>query len=80
MTDETEPLTKVTAYFFPKSMTALEQAAEMTGDSLTETLNRAAQVYAHVVRLHANGNGRVLFDSGDGQVRIEVNRPWWRFW
>lgn len=80
MTDESEPLTKVTAFLFERSMLALEAAAKATGDSPTETINRAVQLYDHVIRLHASGNGRVLFDSAGVTVRIEVNRPWWRFW
>lgn len=82
MTDDSKPLTNVSFIAFEKTVDALEAAADMTGDSPTDVLNRAVQLYAEVLRIDCGGlgSGRVVFDSPASQVRIEVNRPWWRFW
>lgn len=83
MADDLGPLTKVSANFIGKSVDALDAAAEQTGDSRTDALNRAIQLYARIVQLdsHGHGWGRLRMHSRDGRpVRIEVNRPWWRFW
>lgn len=76
------PLTKVSINFLEKSMEALEAAAEQTGDNRTDTLNRAIQAYARVVQLHDRGRGGGRFHIWqDGRwIRVEIDRPWWRFW
>lgn len=43
-------LTRVTANFVPRAMVALDVAVEVTGDTRTDCLNRAIQVYALIVR------------------------------
>lgn len=77
------PLTKLSANITDRSRMALEAAAEQTGDTQTDTVNRAIQLYAFVVKLHAKGRGwgRFTFLTDPPKAcRIEVNRPWWRFW
>jgi hypothetical protein len=46
-----ERLTKLTVNLLPQSMAALNSAAERLGDSRTDTVNRAVQVYAKVTDL-----------------------------
>lgn len=53
------PMTKVSANFTPRSVIALDAAAEITGDSKTEALNRSVQVYAYLMKLEKEG--RLLF-------------------
>jgi uncharacterized protein (DUF1778 family) len=59
MTDQTaasQPLERVTVNLIPKASQALERAASLTGDSKTDVINRALQVYAFVEQiLHDDG-------------------------
>lgn len=48
-------LTKVTVNLVPRAVDALNAAAEQTGDSRTDTVNRALQMYALLVRDTADG-------------------------
>jgi len=43
-----DPLSILRVYLTPGSETALHQAAERTGDTQTDTLNRALQIYDHL--------------------------------
>lgn len=62
------PLTKVSANFIPRSITALDAAAERLGDTRTETLNRSVQLYDLITAHIANG-GKVLLRDADGETR-----------
>jgi hypothetical protein len=62
------PLTRVTANFIPRSMTALNAASERSGDTRTETLNRSVQLYDLITAHIANG-GKVLLRDADGETR-----------
>lgn len=42
-------LTKLTVHLVPRSVEALGAAAEATGDTRTDTVNRALQAYAEMV-------------------------------
>lgn len=48
-------LVKVSADFTPKSVAALEAAAEMAGNNQTDTINRAVQIYAYLTDLRQQG-------------------------
>jgi uncharacterized protein (DUF1778 family) len=50
---------RVTVILSPASSAALNRAAEITGDSKTDTINRAIQSYAALADVVANG-GRVF--------------------
>jgi hypothetical protein len=52
-------LTKVSANFVPRAMHALDLASEITGDSRTDVLNRAVQVYAYLAQM--TKEGRLIF-------------------
>lgn len=54
--------TLVTVNVSPSAMTALRGSAARTGDTLTSTLNRALELYAHVVDLAENGGGGINVD------------------
>lgn len=54
------PLTRVNVNLTQRTMAALESAVMKTGDSRTDTINRAIQVYDLVQDLLGNGDGRSL--------------------
>lgn len=69
----TEPITKLSANMSPRSMAALNLAAELTGDSRTDCLNRAIQLYALYAQTKADG-GRFLVQDRDRYPRpIELD-------
>jgi hypothetical protein len=47
--------TKVSANLVPRAVAALDLASEITGDSRTDVLNRAVQVYAYLVGMLEEG-------------------------
>ena len=59
-TDETLP-TKVSFNACDRAVTAMELAAEATGLSRTDTLNRAIQLYATIVHLGPWAAARVVW-------------------
>lgn len=65
MTDtETAGLTKVTVNLTEGSMDALDTTADALGDSRTDTVNRAVQLYAAVTALQVGA--KVTFDRAGG--------------
>lgn len=61
-------LSKVTVYLTDGSVRAMDLASETTGDSRTDTINRALHVYAALVAIEAGGT--ISFDlTGDGTRR-----------
>lgn len=53
-------LIKVTVNLTPRTVDAMEIACARTGDSKTDTINRALQVYQLVLDLLRAGDGRSL--------------------
>ncbi len=81
MSETRTDITKLSANLLPSTVAALNAAVDETGDSATDTVNRAIQLYAEVMRLHAAGWGRFTFLTDPPKAcRIEINRPWWRLW
>lgn len=83
------PITLISVNFTARSIEALEAAAEQCGDSRTDTINRAVQLYATVIKCHDEGDGWATLSIPDAPGKpchIEINnpprrvRPWWRFW
>lgn len=72
-------LTKLTVNLVPKALDALNQAAELTGDTRTDTVNRALQAYAALVEAsHAGGNCMLRWEAsatGVGQTAVVVLPP-----
>ncbi len=54
------PLTRVNVTLTRRTVTALDSAVEKSGDSRTDTINRAIQVYDLVQDLLRGGDGRSL--------------------
>ncbi|WP_233574272.1 ribbon-helix-helix domain-containing protein [Amycolatopsis panacis] len=55
-------LERVTVNLAPRASRALENAVKLTGDSKTDTINRALQVYAYLEEVWDN-QGEVLIRS-----------------
>lgn len=61
-----EPLTRLTVNLIPRANRSLILATEITGDSKTDTVNRALQVYAYLEHVASRG-GEILIRE-DGEV------------
>jgi hypothetical protein len=70
------PLTRLTVNLTGPAVVALTEAAAASGDTCTDTVNRALIVYREVVR--AGLPARV--DVDDIRIRMRVRpRGWWRW-
>jgi hypothetical protein len=61
-------LTRVTVNLTPRSIGALDRASRATGDTKTDTINRALQVYALVQELVERGGGSLKVTHEDGET------------
>ncbi|MCE4946033.1 MULTISPECIES: hypothetical protein [Streptomyces] len=57
--------TRITVNLAPKAAAALEQAVKLTGDTKTDTINRALQIYAYLERVTQDG-GALYTRPADG--------------
>ncbi|VVJ23792.1 Uncharacterised protein [Amycolatopsis camponoti] len=64
-------LERVTVNLAPRASRALEKAVALTGDSKTDTINRALQVYAYLEEVWAK-NGQVLVRSSPDDDQVTV--------
>jgi hypothetical protein len=61
-------LRRITVNLTPRACTALEQAVKLTGDSKTDTLNRAIQVYSYIMNVTQNGGDLYVRDKGHDEL------------
>jgi hypothetical protein len=61
-------LRRITVNLTPRACAALDQAAKLTGDSQTDTLNRAIQIYAYVMNVTQNGGDLYVRDKGHDEL------------
>lgn len=61
-------LERVTINLIPRASAALAEAAQLTGNSKTDTVNRALQAYAFLERTMAGG-GEILIRL-DGETEL----------
>lgn len=61
-------LTKVTVNLIPRSTKALEEAATLMQDSKTDTINRAIQLYAFIIKKTRNEGNDLCLITPDGEV------------
>ncbi|WP_329083651.1 hypothetical protein [Streptosporangium sp. NBC_01469] len=64
------PLERLTMNLTQRGAEALAKGAELTGDTKTDTVNRALQVYAYLEQLRTEG-GTILIRR-PGQDELEV--------
>ena len=62
------PLERVTVNLTPRSARALELATQLTGDSKTDTINRAIQVYAYLEHIISNGGSVHARESEESEL------------
>jgi hypothetical protein len=64
------PLERVTVNLSARASRALEQIAKLTGDSKTDIINRALQVYAFFEETTADGGALYIQESKDGPQQL----------
>jgi hypothetical protein len=63
-------LERVTVNLTPRSAQALELATQLTGDSKTDAINRAVQVYAFLERAIAEGGSIRVQESAESEPEL----------
>lgn len=63
-------LERVTVNLIPRASRALEQAGQLTGDSKTDTINRALQVYAYLEEVWSKG-GSILVEIDGKRTELK---------
>jgi hypothetical protein len=61
-------LERVTVNLTPRSADALELATKLTGDSKTDAINRAIQVYAYLEHVLSEGGSVYARAAGDSEL------------
>jgi hypothetical protein len=61
------PLERVTVNLTARSSHALDQVVQLTGDSKTDTLNRAIQVYAYIEQILQTGGSVHVRETPDSE-------------
>lgn len=70
-TDKTSTaLERVTVNLTPRSSRALNDTVERTGDSKTDTINRAVQVYAYLEEVLQRGGQVLVAPRADAEPQI----------
>jgi hypothetical protein len=66
-------LERVTVNLTPRSSKALEEVVQLTGDSKTDTINRAIQIYAYIEGvLHSGGSISVRETPDQEPERLKI--------
>lgn len=60
-----EPLVRLTVNLVPRADTALTLVSQLTGDSKTDSVNRAIQVYAYIESVLARGGEFLVREDGE---------------
>lgn len=63
-----QALERVTANLTSRSSRALNLATDLTGDSKTDTVNRALQVYAYLMQITSQGGAIYVREESDGKL------------
>jgi hypothetical protein len=67
------PLERITVNLTGRASRALELATELTGDTKTDTVNRALQVYAYMEQVTARGGSVYVREAADSELeRLKV--------
>ena len=64
------PLERVTVNLIARASRALQRVVELTGDTKTDAINRAIQVYAYLEEVEANGGEIVVRETKDSAERL----------
>src|SRR5262249_53582147 len=63
------PLERVTVNLIARASRALQLVSDLTGDSKTDSINRALQVYAYLEEVTANGGAIYVRESSDSELQ-----------
>lgn len=61
------PLERVTVNLIPRASRALQAVSDLTGDTKTDSLNRAIQVFAYLEEVTARGGTIYVRESADAE-------------
>jgi hypothetical protein len=64
------PLERVTVNLTPRSSKALREAVELTGDTKTDAINRALQIYAFLEGVWSSGGSVYVRQSPDSEPEL----------
>jgi len=68
-------LERITVNLTPRSSSALALAAELCGDTKTDTINRAIQIYAYIEQVTRDGGSiHVQEQNGTESERLKIFR------
>lgn len=67
------PLERVTVNLTARASRALQLASDLTGDTKTDSINRAIQIYAYLENVIEQGGSIYVKESADGEMeRIKL--------
>jgi hypothetical protein len=67
------PLERITVNLTGRASRALDLATELTGDTKTDTVNRALQVYAYMEEITSRGGSVYVREAADSELeRLKV--------
>jgi hypothetical protein len=64
------PLERVTVNLIARASRALQRVSDLTGDSKTDTINRALQVYAYLEEISADGGNIYVRETKDSELQL----------
>jgi hypothetical protein len=64
------PLERVTVNLVARASRALQRAVDITGDSKTDAINRAIQIYAFLEEIEATGGAVYVRESKDSELQL----------
>ena len=62
------PLERITVNLIARASRALQKLSDLTGDSKTDSINRALQVYAYLEEVNAQGGAVYVRESADAEL------------
>ena len=67
------PLERITVNLIVRASRALQRVSELTGDTKTDSINRALQVYAYLEEITAQGGAIYVKESADSEMeRLKI--------
>ena len=64
------PLERITVNLTGRAARALDLATELTGDTKTDTVNRALQIYAYLEQVTANGGSIYVREAAGAALEL----------
>lgn len=64
------PLERVTVNLVARASRALQRVVDLTGDSKTDALNRAIQIYCYLEEVESKGGDILIRESKDSEPQV----------